>query len=160
MKRHADKKILYKWLDGELSGPEREACEAHLKACLSCRKDLDSLKAFHDLVQGSSHSIEPSGSFDSAFWKKAYEREDRKTWLSKARRSLESLFLVPNLSGAMAVLTIAFLIGSAGGAVSGLDAHGSESEPAATLSGSPEYRGIPDSSIAASYLKTIEGRTS
>lgn len=160
MKQHIEKAILYKWLDGELAASEIEFCQAHINNCVPCRKEWEALSAFGTLLKSSSPSIEASPSFEAAFWKKAAERQAEESPLSRARAFLESLFPVPNLSGAFAVLTIAFLVGSAGGAVSGIGSHAGDTEPRLTLSGTSEYQGLPASSVAASYLKTIEERTS
>ena len=163
MKCHGQNRNIYQWLDGELKGPEKMAFEAHLKGCSICQHEMESSRAFHVILQASSLSIEPSSNFEPNFWEKIYARQEE-SWLSKVLRDIESLFPVPTFSQAFAVLLMALFIGGAGGAVSATNTINPQNlEGARTsikyLSGFQEFKGIPTSSMAASYLKVAGERS-
>lgn len=112
---------------------------------------------FETLLRAGVPEITPSREFDALFWKKAMERQ-KEPRLVRLFRDLEAWVPTPNFSGAVAVVVIAFLVGGAGGVYSirntapSLEAQRSSVQ---YLSGFREFQGIPASSVAATYLKTI-----
>ena len=113
---------------------------------------------FEELLRKPASQIEPSVHFDAGFWQKVAERE-REPWAIRLFRDLEAWVPTPSLSGALAVLVIAFLVGGAGGVYSvrntppGLDAQRTSIQ---YLSGFREFKGVPTSSVAAAYLNSIK----
>jgi len=113
---------------------------------------------FETLLRAGVPEIIPSPGFDGVFWKKVMDRQ-REPRLVRLFRDLESWVPTPNLTGALAVVVLAFLVGGAGGVYSvknvppSLEAQRSSVQ---YLSGFREFQGIPASSVAATYLKTIE----
>lgn len=163
MRCNSDRRKIYRWLDGELEAPERRAFETHLKGCPACQKKVESLRGFHRMLQSTAPLlIGPSLDFESNFWKKAYARQ-HESRLSKFLKDIESLFPVPTFAHAVAILLLALLIGSAGGIVSARNIiMPQQLEDQRTsiqyLSGFREFKGIPSSSVAASYLMAVEER--
>lgn len=150
------------WLDGELKDSESTELEAHLSECLTCKQEVESRKKLDNLIQMANINVEPSSDFEATFWKKVYAR-GKEPWLSKLLKDIESLIPVPNLSQALAVLLIALFIGGTGGVVSAMNTItpeklGAQQTSIKYLSGFQEFKGIPSSSVAASYLKTAEER--
>ncbi len=151
-----------RWLDGNLRESVGRDFELHVKACFSCQKEFEVAKTLQNVLRTSIATIEPSPDFDAAFWRKVYARS-KEPWFSKLLKNLEWTIPIPNLSQAFAVLSIAFLIGSAGGwfSASGGQIWSLNQRPASaiqTLSGFQEYKGIPSPSIAGTYLTMIEER--
>lgn len=164
MKAHNNKQEIYKWLDGELKGTQKEIFETHSRVCFSCRKEIESVTTFHQLFKTAPIHIQPSETFEANFWKKIYARQEE-PWFTKLLRNIESHIPVPNFAQTFAVLLIALLIGGTGGAVSVMNAVtpqklGSQQTSIKYLSGFHEFKGIPSSSVAASYLKTVDERNS
>lgn len=166
MKAHNNKQEIYKWLDGELKGIQKEMFETHSRTCLSCQKEIESAKTFHQLFKTASIHVEPSETFEADFWKKVYARQE-KSWFTKLLRDIESHIPIPNFAQAFTVLLIALLIGGTGGAVSAMNTITpkkieTQQTSIKYLSGFQEFKGIPSSSVAASYLKlkTLEERNS
>jgi len=157
MMRCRDRRRIYRWLDGALRGDEAQAFEIHLKQCPLCQQELESTRAFHDLLKWAPAAIEPSETFEAAFWKNAYARE-REPWLTKILRDLESIMPAPNFAQAWVAILIAVLIGGGGGIFSALRTWGPAHLGAGQisikyLSGFQEFKGIPESSITVSYMK-------
>lgn len=130
MKTHHNKKDLYKWIDGAL--------------------------------KTAPIPIELSETFEADFWKKVYARQEE-LWFIKLLREIESHIPTPSFAQAFAVLLIALLIGGTGGAVSVMNTitpQKIETQQTSIkyLSGFQEFKGIPSSSVAASYLKAVEER--
>ena len=110
------------------------------------------------LLKESFSTIEPSKDFERVFWRKILDRQ-RDPWLVRVLKDLESLVPFPTPVQAVAFMLTAFLIGGTGGAVSAMNAPvSSEAKRTSVqyLSGFHEIKGIPSSSVAAAYLKTIE----
>ncbi len=115
---------------------------------------------FETLLKASAPGITPSQGFEARFWEKVAERQ-REPWLVGLFRGLESWVPTPSFAGALTVLVIAFLMGSAVGvyystrsaAVPSLEAQRTSIQ---YLSGFREFQGVPASSIAVTYLRTIE----
>jgi anti-sigma factor RsiW len=149
---------IHKWIDGELERSRQREFESHAKLCAICQGEVKSLQKLNGLIRTSAPSIEPSLNFEGRFWQKVLSRK-KESLFTRVLRNLENLIPIPNFAQAVAALVIAFLVGSTGGAVSVFSSGSGQNEPAIYLSGSPEYQGLPNASIAASYLKTIEGRT-
>lgn len=163
MKAHNNKQEIYKWLDGELKGTQKEIFETHSHTCLSCQEEIESITSFHQLLKTVPIHIEPSETFEADFWKKVYARQEE-SWFTKLLRDIESHIPIPNFAQAFAILLIALLIGGAGGAVSAMNAVtpqklGSQQTSIKYLSGFQEFKGIPSSSVSASYLKTVDKRS-
>jgi hypothetical protein len=114
---------------------------------------------FEILLRAGVSELAPSEGFEARFWKKVIERQ-KAPWTIRFFRDLESWIPAPNLSGAVASLVIAFLVGGVGGSTYTIRnaADGSEAQRASIryLSGFQEFQGVPASSIAGTYLKTAE----
>jgi len=113
---------------------------------------------FETLLRAGVPEITPSREFDARFWEKVTERQ-KEPRLIKLFRDLEAWIPTPNFSGAVAVVLIAFLVGGASGVYSIKSAPPSlESQRSSVqyLSGFREFQGVPASSVAATYLKTID----
>lgn len=151
-------KNIYRVVDGKLKGAEQAQFQKHLLGCLVCQKEAGAIQKLDALIKMSAVSIEPSPNFDGIFWQKVFQRQSE-PWVVKVWRHFESLIPTPNFSQALVALLIAFFVGSTGGAISIFGSTNYQNEPAIYLSGSPEYKGIPSASVAASYLKTIEGKS-
>ena len=110
------------------------------------------------LLKGSFSTIEPSKDFERVFWQKVFERQ-KEPWLVRVFKDLESFIPLPTPAQAVAFVLTAFLIGGTGGAVSAMNVP-ADLEAKRTsvqyLSGFHEFKGIPSSSVAATYLKTID----
>ncbi|MGH7198450.1 MAG: hypothetical protein ACREH5_06915 [Candidatus Omnitrophota bacterium] len=109
-------------------------------------------------LKAGAPEIAPSPGFDAIFWKKVMERQ-KEPRLVRLFRDLESWVPTPNFSGAVAVVLIAFLVGGTGGVYSIKNAPPSliaQRSSVQYLSGFREFQGVPASSVAATYLKTIE----
>jgi len=50
MKTHGEGELISAYLDGELSGEEAAAVQAHVSSCPACREDMDSLHAAKSLL--------------------------------------------------------------------------------------------------------------
>jgi hypothetical protein len=111
---------------------------------------------FEVLLKSGVRDIVPSPGFEARFWSKVAERQ-RAPRFARLLTDLGSWVPTPNLSGAVAVLVIAFLVGGAGGVASvknappALEAQRSSVQ---YLSGFREFQGIPASSVAGAYLKS------
>ena len=156
------KENIYRWLDKELPEAQTEGLLAHLQRCPECREGSKSLEAFHGLLRGASSTIEPSKDFERVFWQRVLERQ-KEPWLVRVFRGMDSLVPYPSASQAATVVLTALLVGGTGGAVSAMNSTGAleaEKESVQYLSGFHEFKGVPFSSVAASYLKAIENGSS
>ena len=114
------------------------------------------------LLKESFSTIEPSKDFERVFWQKILERQ-KEPWFTRVLKDLESFVPFPTPTQAVAFLLVAFLIGGTGGVVSAMNVPTSlEAKRTSVqyLSGFHEFKGVPSSSVAAAYLKTIENRSS
>ena len=153
------KKDIHRLLDGELMD---SPLERHVAACASCQKEAQSVRAFQGLLRQARVEIQPDIGFDTIFWEKVSKRQ-KEPWFAGFFRELEFSIPFPTLSQAMAFVFVAFFIGGTGGAVSAMNAAApSESKKTSVqyLSGFHEFKGVPSSSVTATYLKTIENRSS
>lgn len=155
---------IYKWIEGRLERDKQGDFKSHLMKCAGCQKEVQSAKRLENLLRAGGPSIEPSPEFEANFWKKVFARE-KEPWFSRLLRDFESLVPVPNFSQAFAVLLIALFVGGAGGVVSAMNTlmpERVESGRASIqyLSGFREFKGLPSSSVSASYLKAAEERVS
>ena len=110
------------------------------------------------LLKESFSTIEPSKDFERVFWQKILERQ-KEPWFVRVLKDLESFIPFPTPVQAMAFVLTAFLIGGTGGVVSAMNVPTSlEAKRTSVqyLSGFHEFKGIPSSSVAATYLKTID----
>ena len=110
------------------------------------------------LLKESFSTIEPSRDFERVFWQKIFERQ-KEPWLVRVLKDLEAFIPFPAPSQAVAFVLVAFLIGGTGGVVSAMNVPTSlEAKRTSVqyLSGFHEFKGIPSSSVAATYLKTID----
>ena len=110
------------------------------------------------LLKESFSTIEPSKDFERVFWRKILERQEE-PWFVRVLKDLESLVPFPTPSQAVAFLLVAFLIGGMGGATFNLSTEafpGGGRTSSLYLSGFHEVKGIPASSLAATYLKSME----
>ena len=110
------------------------------------------------LLKESFSPIEPSKDFERVFWQKILERQ-KEPWFVRVLKDLESLVPFPTPSQAVAFLLVAFFIGGTGGVVSAMNVPTSLKAKRTSvqyLSGFHEFKGIPSSSVAGAYLKTIE----
>lgn len=153
-------KNIHKWIDGELEGSQQREINSHLKLCAICQSEVKSLEKLNGLIRTSVSSIEPSLNFEGRFWQKVLERE-KESWLAKVLRGLDSLIPVPNFAQVLTILLMALFIGGTGGFVATANTILPEQmqgkrESVKYLSGFQEFKGIPSSSVAASYLKVVE----
>lgn len=156
------KRDIYRLLDAELGDGRKVQLEEHLRVCVVCQEEAESIRMLHGILRTTGSDTRVSPGFDVAFWNKVHERQ-KEPWFLKLLKDLESWTPVPALSQAFAVLAIAFLIGGTGGIVSAMSqAQGIQAQRTSIqyLSGFREFKGIPSVSVAAAYLKTIEERTS
>jgi hypothetical protein len=71
-------KLLSSFLDGELSQKQTAFVRQHLKTCLKCQKEFESLQSVDHMLLGLKE-IEPSKDFTRSFWQKADEIEAKKS---------------------------------------------------------------------------------
>ena len=123
------------------------------------------------LLKESFSTLEPSKGFERVFWQKILEKsatkapadssfgEQKEPWFVRVLKDLEFLIPFPAPGQAVAFVLVAFLIGGTGGVVSAMNVP-TDLEAKRTsvqyLSGFHEFKGIPTSSVAATYLKTID----
>ncbi len=156
------KKQIYQMLDGEIPNAIKGELSLHLEGCSTCQGDLKSIKAFHGILRRNLPTIEPSKDFERVFWQKALERQ-KEPWFVRLLKELDSLIPHPGMPQMAMVVLMAVLVGGTGGVVSAMNSTGSfEAERTSVqyLSGFHEFKGVPSSSVAASYLKVIDNRSS
>lgn len=149
-------------LDGEASAVVKAELNLHVEGCSACRGELRSIEAFHGVLKSDSARIEPSKDFERIFWQKVLERQ-KEPWFVRFLKELESLIPRPSMPQAAMVVLMAFLVGGTGGVVFAMNSTGSfEAERTSVryFSGFSEFKGMPSSSVAASYLKIIDDRGS
>ncbi len=102
------------FLYGELSGEQKEACEAHAAACETCRAALDETRRLHDVLAGRP-SREPSTEFLMECRQSLDEALDREQhgWGGLFRAWVAALRLRPasGFAGALALLIFGFGLG-------------------------------------------------
>lgn len=159
------KKKISLWLDEELKREDKLQVEEHLKTCLLCQKEGDFLRTFQGLVRTAFPPVEISPGFEGAFWSKVIERE-KEPWFVRVFKDLAFLIPTPSRREAFAVLFVAFLIGSSGGFFSAARTIASMPEHIQAqkisvqyLTGFGEFKGLPSTSVAGTYLRAVEVRT-
>jgi anti-sigma factor RsiW len=78
-----DPTLLSAYLDGELAPEQSAAVRHHLEICASCKRQFDILRQTDAVVRGVA-PLTPSAGFDSAFWRKVADHQERRTgggWL-------------------------------------------------------------------------------
>ena len=143
-------------------GSQEKELLSHLENCVGCRKESKSIQALDGFLKGSFSTLEPSKDFERIFWQKILERQ-KEPWFVRVFRDLESFIPFPTPAQGVAFVLTAFLIGGTGGVVSARSAPTSlEAKKTSVqyLSGFHEFKGIPSSSVAAAYLKTINNGSS
>lgn len=139
-------------------GAQEKNFLAHVEGCPECQKEAKSIERLDGLLGSSFYTIEPSKNFEQVFWQKVLERQ-KEPWFVRLLKELDSLIPRPSAPQMAMVALMAFLIGSTGGVVSAMNSTGSleaERNSVQYLSGFREFKGLPTSSVAASYLKVIE----
>lgn len=140
------------WLDQELKGSLLAEIEQHLGQCLLCQEEAKVMRNFQELlIKASPASEEASPNFETNFWKKISEREKTPVW-EMIMESLASLVPTPTLAQAAAVILIAVFIGGASGVVSAMNV----APQIKSLSGFQEYKGVPQNTLAGTYLNMTE----
>ena len=145
-------------LDGEIPDSVKARLTPHLEGCSACQGELESIKAFQGILRNHPPTIEPSEDFERVFWQKALERQ-KEPWFIRLLKELDSLIPHPSTPQVAMVVLTAFLVGGTGGVVSARNSTGSfeaERNSVKYLSGFREFKGVPSSSVAASYLKVID----
>ncbi len=145
-------------LDGEIPDAVKTRLTPHLEGCSTCQGELESLKTFHGILRSQPSVIEPSKDFERLFWQKVTERK-KEPWFIGLLKELDSLIPHPSTPQVAMVVLTAFLVGGTGGIVSARNSTGSfeaERNSVKYLSGFREFKGVPSSSVAASYLKVID----
>jgi hypothetical protein len=107
-------------------------------------------------------TIEPSKGFERLFWQKVLEKQ-KEPWFIRLWKELDSIIPHPSMPQMAMVVLMAFLVGGTGGVVSAMNVPTSlEAKRTSVqyLSGFHEFKGIPSSSVAATYFKTIENGSS
>lgn len=156
------KKHIYQMLDGEAPDAVKAKLARHLEGCSVCQGELKSIEAFHTILRSPSFTIEPYKNFERLFWQKVLERQ-KEPWFFRLLKELDSLIPHPGMPRVAMVILMAFLVGGMGGVVSAMNSvHSPEAERTSVryLSGFREFKGMPSSSVAASYLKSIDDRSS
>jgi len=156
------KKNIYQMLDGEAPDTVKTELALHLEGCPTCQGELKSIKALHGILKSDLARIEPSKNFERIFWQKVLEKQ-KEPWLIRILKELNSLVPYPSMPQMATVVLMAFLIGGTGGVVSAMNSTGpfeAERTSIQYLSGFPEFKGVPSASVAASYLKVIDDRSS
>lgn len=153
---------IHKWMDGELEGLRQHEFDSHLKLCANCQVEVKQIEKLNGLIRTSAPSMEASLNFEGRFWQKVLERE-KESWLAKVLRGLDSLIPVPNFAQVLTILLMALFIGGTGGFVATANTILPEQmqgkrESVKYLSGFQEFAGVPSSSVAASYLRTVSER--
>ncbi len=149
-------------LDGEISDSVKAKLTPHLEGCSACQGEFESIKTFHGIFRSHTSTIEPSKDFERVFWQKVLERQ-KEPWFMRLLKELGSLLPHSTTPQLAMVVLMAVLIGGTGGAVSAMNSMGSlEAERSSVqyLSGFREFKGVPSSSVAASYLKVVDHRSS
>ena len=148
-------------LDGEVSDAVKAQLTLHVEGCSGCHGELKSIKAFHGILKSNPEQIEPSKDFERIFWQKILERQ-KDSWFVRLLKELDSLIPHPNMPQIAMVVFMAVLVGGTGGVVSAMnstDSFEAERTSVQYLSGFHEFKGVPSSSVAASYLKSIDNRS-
>ncbi|MBI4549412.1 MAG: zf-HC2 domain-containing protein [Candidatus Omnitrophica bacterium] len=146
----------YAFLEAAVTPEERISLQNHLASCASCRKACEEAETLRKWLRSGAAEVETSPDFDARFWSRVRERESA-PWTVRLGRFLEELLPVPQLAPLAALLTAAFLIGSAGGLASFIDLADETGRGVIPMSGFEEYKGMPESSLTGTYLKAIEG---
>ena len=149
-------------LDGEIPDSVEAKLTPHLEGGSACQGELESIKTFHGILRSHPFTIEPSKDFERVFWQKALERE-KEPWFIRLLKELDSLIPHPSMPQVAMVVLMAFLFGGTGGIVSARNSTGAfeaETNSVKYLSGFREFKGVPSSSVATSYLKVIDPRSS
>jgi anti-sigma factor RsiW len=74
-----DPMLLSALLDGELAPEQSLAVHRHLETCEACQRQLDILRQNDTMIQGMA-PLAPSAGFESTFWAKVAEQQERKTF--------------------------------------------------------------------------------
>lgn len=153
-------KNIHLWLDRVMENRLQKEFEAHWKECAHCQRELEIGERFERVLRASGPTIEPSSNFEAAFWSRVFERA-KKPRLFRFLNHLDALIPVPSFSQAVVVLLSAFLIGGTGGVLSAVNTLTPEylegkQTSVHYLSGFKEYKGIPATSVSATYLKSVE----
>ena len=152
---------MYQMLDREIPDSVKAKLTSHLEGCATCQGELESVKAFHGILRSYPSTIKPSEGFERLFWQKALERQ-KEPWFIGLLKELDSLIPHPSTPQLAMVVLTAFLVGGTGGIVSARNSTGAtgsfevERNSVKYLSGFHEFKGVPSSSVAASYLKVID----
>ena len=153
-------KSIERWGDGEIKGAEKRVFENHLSRCTACRQALQTCREFQQKLRNVWRSLEPSANFEILFWEKADARKKKMGVLGTWLQHLDSFLPAFNFSQTFAALLIAFMIGGVGGTILNFDrltisSRGMSRPSTLSLSGFGEFKGLPSTSIAAAYLKSI-----
>ncbi len=113
------RKSLAAFADGELPPGRREEVAAHLKGCLACRAQLESIQKVDALSRQLTHT-EPEQAYWATFLprvrSKIAQTEQRPAW-ARMRDALARFFappaLWPRLAGAVAAAVLVFMVGRA-----------------------------------------------
>ena len=163
MNCHDFERKVYLLLDGESRAGEEEVARRHGAGCASCRAKEASIRMLHTVLRAPGADIEPSAGFERRFWLKAAERGGE-AWWTRFLREMDSRLYAPAMREAAAFVLLAFLLGGAGGfamQMSELSSVQGQRASIRYLSGFREFKGVPDSSVAATYLKSVrEGSSS
>jgi hypothetical protein len=89
MKTHRTiQKNLYGYLTEELPADERRATEHHLKSCVACAKELQSIREAMDLV--TRNSRKPSEQRSELYWQQFADKVDRRIRMASAQADSQS----------------------------------------------------------------------
>ena len=144
-------KHIWQWVDGEIEENQKAHFKDHLSQCVTCRETLQSCLDFKQALQGMWPPLEPSKNFEAIFWEKIQARQEQTPTFGSWLKRLDSFIPTLNLPQAFAVLLIALMIGSFGGALT----HPKTPQASTlSLSGFGEFQGLPSTSVAAAYLKS------
>lgn len=96
------------FLDGELSGEEKERISFHLKDCLACQKEAQELTSLSELLNHSFKPIEPSPYFSVKLKQEIADRlanRESSNWLKWVKKTLIPI-------GVTALILVSFVTGS------------------------------------------------
>lgn len=152
-------KKIDRWIDSRLGEAEADMLSKHLEGCPACAGEAESARVLKEFLVEGRPAPDLSPGFDAAFWGKiaARERRPRLRMLLDVFEDLVPFPSVPQLAG---VLVAALFVGATGGAVSaGIAPFPIESKKSAVLylSGFPHFKGVPQPSLAGTYIEAVSG---
>ncbi len=139
------RKLLSPYIDKELTKPEAELLDAHVRDCIKCRTRLEEMQAIHDTFSSMERLNAPLGFATRVM---AHVQNN------KAR----SLSLFPILSRLIevAVIILVIIIGTRVGSLLGTAFTGQKTSIASSLS-LDTFEAVQPNSIGGAYIAMMDG---